>query len=108
MGERPGRGGAYRNGELCSGKTSRISSARVFSWIHSESPAARQSSGRPLATAYLRVKTSNIGLWRRQAVSGGPGRIAVFAGRSSQTLKSLLRPATQAPVISFFQCKTDF
>src|SRR5205823_12262835 len=82
MGERPSRGGSHRNGELCSGKTSRISSVRVCGWIHSESPAARQSSEWFLATAYLRIKTSDFDLWSRQAVSGGPGRIAIFVGRS--------------------------
>jgi hypothetical protein len=49
-------------------------------WIHPESPAARESCGWSLETAYLRVKTSDFDLWRCQAVSGGPGRIAVFAG----------------------------
>src|SRR6266496_5622708 len=80
MGERPGRGGSHRNGELCAGKTSRISSVRVCGWIHSESPAVRQSSGWSLSTAYLRIKTSDFDLWRRQVVSGGPGRIAILQG----------------------------
>src|SRR5881394_316304 len=109
MGERPSRGGSHRNGELCAGKTSRISSVRVCGWIHSESPAARQSSEWFLATAYLRIKTSDFDLWSRQAVSGGPGRIAIFVGRSPRRAPtSSFGLQRRCRLHLFVQCETDF